>query len=284
VSAPRATLVVPADRRKLVEKAAEVDVDAVLLDLEDAVAPESKASARAGLEAAIAHLGAKQVGVRVNALDTPWGRDDLRAVASLPTRPAAVVIPKAEDPAAIRECDRILNASQADPLALHALVETARGVTRLVEIANATEALSALVLGYADLAASLGRPEASTSAFEYWAPIQDALVIAARAAGLSPIDGPLLNLDDRELLERACETARLRGFDGKWAIHPAQVATITRWFTPDADEVAHARAILDALDAAQARGDGSARLGSVMIDEALRKSALATLARAGDVP
>jgi citrate lyase beta subunit len=279
---PRATLVVPADRAKLLDKAATLKVDGVLLDLEDAISPDSKESARDGLHAALARFRGRHVGVRVNALDTRWGEGDLQAIASLETRPAVVVIPKAEDAVTIQECDRILNPAGGTVISLHAFIETALGLARLMEITRATRSLSALVLGYADLAASLGRPKAAIARPELWAAIQDAVVVAGRASGLSLIDGPLLDIDDGRALDCACAAARMRGFDGKWAIHPSQVAPITHWFTPGPAEVEDARAVLGALQEAGVRGNGSVRLGSAMIDEAVRKSALTTLARAGE--
>jgi citrate lyase subunit beta/citryl-CoA lyase len=279
---PRATLVVPADRLPLLEKAARINADGVLLDLEDGVAPDAKAAARSSLGAAVAHLAGRHVAVRVNPLDSPWGEADLHAVAGLAARPAAVVIPKVDDPHTIVRSDAVLNASWRDPIALHALIETALGLSRLTEISRSAEALAALVIGYVDLTASLGRPAEAATAIESWAGIQDAVVVAARAAGLGAIDGPLVDLDDDDLLQRACHGARGRGFDGKWAIHPVQVATITRAFTPGDAEVAQARAVLEAFEDAAALGRGSARVGSLMIDEAVRKGALRTLARAGE--
>jgi citrate lyase subunit beta/citryl-CoA lyase len=142
--------------------------------------------------------------------------------------------------------------------------------------------LAALILGYADLAVSLGRTPAGAASLDLWLAVQDAVLTAARAAGIRAIDGPFLTIaDDAGLTESATRAAEL-GFDGKWAIHPAQAAPIVAAFTPSEDAVIHARAVIAALSEAGASGAGAVSLDGLMVDEPVRLAALRTLALAGE--
>jgi citrate lyase subunit beta/citryl-CoA lyase len=267
----------------MLEKARGFDVDEVVIDLEDAVLPESKAQAR---EAALEALNAggfacHTVTVRVNAPGTPWAHEDLIALGRAAARPRGVVVPKVESAGDLAFVDRLLDGVEhAEPLKVQALIETARGLRKLDEIAAASPRLEALVLGYADLGASLGRTRAGAADLDRWLAVQDGVLAAVRAAGLQAIDGPHLNIDDEAGLEAAAERAASLGFDGKWAIHPSQVAALTAAFTPAAEEIAHAEAVIAALEEA---ANGAVALDGEMLDEAVRVAALRTLARAGKV-
>jgi len=193
-------------------------------------------------------------------------------------------VPKVEDVEQLRLIDDRLSelerhAGGSTPIAIEALIETALGLRNIDAIATATDRLDALILGPADLAASLGLPdgdpETRDDALGF---ARSTLLVAARAAGLAAIDGPYLLVDDEQGLRRSAERARSLGYDGKWALHPAQIAPLEELFTPAAADVERARAVLGALEA---DGTGVASLDGEMVDEASRKRAEAILARAG---
>ncbi len=271
------------------ERARGIAVDEVVLDLEDSVPADDKDSARAQLDEA---LGAgdwepRSVAVRVNGVDTPWCRRDLGEL--IGPRAAAVgsiVVPKVERPGDLLYCDRMLAAHERDAgasarVGLQALIETAAGLRAVDSVAAATPRLEALILGPADLAASLGlaaaEPAARDEALDF---ARAGVVAAARAAGVAAIDGPYLSVDDEDGLRRSAQRARSLGFDGKWAIHPRQVGPLEEVFTPTAEELDRARAILAALAEADGDGRGAVALEGEMVDEASRKRAEALLARA----
>jgi citrate lyase subunit beta / citryl-CoA lyase len=278
-------LVVPGSSERMLAKARGIDVGEVVIDLEDAVVPERKADARAAAVAALAEGGfrAGAVSVRVNACGTPWLGEDLVALALAQRPPESVVVPKVEGPGDLAFVDRVLEGAQAvgvgKPVAMQALVETAKGVRELHGIAGATTRLQSLVLGYADLAVSLGRSRVGGADLDSWLALQDAVLVAARAAGLRAIDGPYLAMDDERGLRAAATRAADLGFDGKWAIHPSQLETIVAAFTPLPEDVAHAEAVLEALR--QGGGEGAVSLHGEMVDEPVRLAALRVLARAG---
>jgi citrate lyase subunit beta/citryl-CoA lyase len=274
----------------MLEKARGVDADEVVIDLEDAVVPERKSEALLEVLDALAHEGGFAAGtlaVRVNAPGTPWAHEDLATLGGAQQRPDSVVVPKVEGAGDLAFVDRLLEGVEravghAQPLRVQALVETARGVRALDEIAGCSARLDAIVLGYADLGASLGRSRAGAADLDLWLAVQDALLVAARAAGLQAIDGPFLAIDDEAGLQAAAARAADLGFDGKWAIHPAQLDTLTAAFTPTEEDVAHAEGVLAALREAEAgTAAGAVALDGEMLDEAVRLAALRTLARAG---
>jgi len=197
------------------------------------------------------------------------------------------VVPKVESPDDLAFVDGLLAEADADvreagPPGVQALVETARGIQALREISTASPRLESIVIGYADLAASLGRSRAGAADLDRWLALQDAVLVAARAAGLRAIDGPYLAIDDADGLRAAATRAADLGFDGKWVIHPAQIDTVLRAFTPRAEEVAHAEAVLSAME--QGGGAGAVSLDGEMVDEPVRLAALRTLERAGRGP
>jgi citrate lyase subunit beta/citryl-CoA lyase len=225
--------------------------------------------------------------VRVNAPRTPWCDLDVCALAGPECRLRAIVVPKVERAGDLAFVDRLLDSVEARsgpsaPLRTHALIETAGALSRVQEIAAASPRLEALVLGYADLAASLGRSAAGRADLDGWRWAQEAVLVAARANELLAIDGPHLGLDADAAFAAAVNRARDAGFDGKWAIHPAQLTALNRAFTPTADEVAAARDVVAALASAERDGGaGAVELEGQMVDEAMRLAALRTLARAG---
>ena len=277
--ARRSPLSVPGSSEKMLAKAPGLGADELVLDLEDAVAPAAKAEAR---EALAVFLSVRPEGpamaVRVNALDSPWFGDDVtvlvqRAGAAIDS----LVLPKVEAAADLRAVDELLDrlGEPAAGIRTQALIETAAGLLRAGEIAGASPRLDALILGYADLAASLGRP--ADPGPKGWLHAQETVLLAARAAGLQAIDGPYLPIRDEDGLRQRADHARALGYDGKWAVHPDQLAIINDAFTPQPEELEHANAIVAALEEADA--GGAAELDGEMIDEASRKLAVQVVAR-----
>jgi citrate lyase beta subunit len=281
MSRRRACLVVPAAPAAKLAKGASLGADEVVLDLEDAVLPALKDEARVAVAQALAGgWAAESVAVRVNAIGSPWCHADLLALAASERETVTAVLPKVEHADDLAFADRLLAGAEAaagrtTPVRLVALIETAAGLAAAVEIARASERLDALVLGYADLAASLGRPGEGD-----WRFAQESVLVAARAAGLQAIDGPHLGTRDDEAFRAAALHARALGYDGKWAIHPAQIEPLRQTFTPSDEEVAGAREVLAALERAAADGAGAVAADGQMLDEALALSARRVLARA----
>ncbi len=286
MSRRRACLVVPAAPAAKLAKGATLAADEVVLDLEDAVVPGVKDEARAAVADALGgDWAAESVAVRVNAIGSPWCHSDLVALAGSGRERVTAVLPKVEHAGDLAFADRLLAGAEAaagrtTPVQLIALIETAAGLAAATEIARASERLDGLVLGYADLAASLGRPAAGAA--ETWRFAQESVLVAARAAGIQAIDGPHLGTRDDEAFRAGAQHARALGYDGKWAIHPAQLDTLREMFTPTDEEVADAREVLHALELAAAEGAGAVAAGDRMLDEALAVSARRVLARAGD--
>ena len=285
MSRRRACLVVPAAPAAKLAKGATLAADEVVLDLEDAVVPAVKDEARAAVvEALGSEWAAESVAVRVNSIGTPWCHSDLVALAASGREAVTAVLPKVEHPHDLAFADRLLAGAEAaagrtTPVRLIALIETAAGLSAAAEIARASERLDGLVLGYADLAASLGRP--APGAAETWRFAQESVLVAARAAGIQAIDGPYLGTRDDDEFRASALHARALGYDGKWAIHPAQLDALRETFTPTDEEVADAREVLAALERAAADGAGAVAADGQMLDEALGLSARRVLARAG---
>lgn len=283
--ARRACLAVPGSSQRKLEKASALAVDEIVVDLEDAVVPDAKGEARAATVAALASWrGEGVVAVRVNAVDSPWCVDDLAAVAKLDGQPRSIVVPKVESADDVARVGRLLDDVEAaagarQPLRVQALIETAAGLQRVDEIARASQRLESLILGYADLGASLG----GRRSLDAWLPAQHALLVAARAAGVQAIDGPHLGVAVDDAFTASLARAVELGFDGKWAIHPSQIAPLIEAFTPTPAEVEHARRVVAELARAERDGGaGAIALDGEMLDEALRLQAVRVLARAGE--
>jgi citrate lyase subunit beta / citryl-CoA lyase len=268
-------LYVPADRVDRAEKALASPADVVILDLEDAVAPSAKPLAREGARTVLASAAAegRDVQVRVNALSTPWGADDLELVAGLPAG-VSVRVPKvcsAAEVAAVR--------AVVGDRPVHVLLETAAGVEAAYDIASAS-GVASVGLGEADLASDLGLSGPGVSDGLAWC--RQRLVVAARAAGLAaPAMAVWTNLGDLDGLAASCAYGRGLGFVGRAAIHPKQLPVIEAAFRPSADEVAAAIEVIAAVEAAAAAGSGTAVLDDgrfldvAMVEQARRVLALA---------
>lgn len=271
----RSMLYVPACVPRFLEKGRVLTTDSLILDLEDSVLPERKEEARANIRAALARgdYGCREVVVRVNGLATPWGVDDLAAIAPLDID--AVMFPKIESAADVMAALAALDAAGAAHLPIMVLIETPAGVLRAEEIAAASERIACLVLGVSDLTNELH----ARFTLERL-PLLHSLahcVLAARAHDLAIIDGIHLDLKDMESFEFACRMARDLGFDGKSLIHPDQVAYANDAFTPRADSVARARRIIAALSEANLAGNGVAVVDGRLVENLHVEAAKRTL-------
>jgi citrate lyase subunit beta / citryl-CoA lyase len=241
----RSVLYMPASNARAIEKARTLDCDAIILDLEDAVAPDAKLQARAQAVAAIAAggFGGRELIVRCNGLDTPWGAEDLAAAAA--AGPDAILVPKVNGPDDIATYDAAIAAAPSHT-ALWAMIETPAAVLDLKAIAQAarTSRLACWAIGLNDLAKAMGGRQTPDRAPHL--PILSLAVAAARANGLAILDSVTNAIDDASLLEAHCRQAADIGFDGKTLIHPSQIDAANRLFSPDADEVAWARAVIAA--------------------------------------
>ncbi|WP_029415701.1 HpcH/HpaI aldolase/citrate lyase family protein [Brevundimonas bacteroides] len=269
----RSLLFLPASNARAIEKARTLDADVVVLDLEDAVAPEAKADARrAAVEAVRAGGFPHRIAIRVNALGTDWGEDDLGALTDLPLD--YVVAPKVEEPGIVDA----YGARMAESTRLIAMIETPQALMTLPAIAAAGQPLAGLMLGVNDLAKALGTGASPDR--EPLKPWLAATVAAARAHGLFAIDGVFNRLDDPDDLAAECAQGRLYGFHGKSLIHPNQIVGAHAAFSPTAAEIAEAEAILAAFRAPEAEGRGAIRVGGAMVERLHLDQARALLDRA----
>ncbi|WP_432278240.1 HpcH/HpaI aldolase/citrate lyase family protein [Nocardia carnea] len=273
----RAALIAPGSDEKKARKALTGSADEVILDLEDAVTPALKADARSLVSELVREYGrTRPVSIRVNGRATDWFAEDLAACAALGDTLTSIVIPKVESRADLVAADSLLGTGTDVPV--QALIETPAGVGALDEIATGPR-LTAVVIGYADLGAALGR--ARTVPPQQWLFVQDRVLHAARAAGIQAVDGPFLGIADDEPFREATRWVADLGFDGKWVIHPAQTATVRETFTPTPEQAEQARRVLSTLAEAAARGAGAAQLDGQMLDEAVAVAARRTLSMAG---
>ncbi|WP_326567487.1 CoA ester lyase [Amycolatopsis rhabdoformis] len=273
----RSVLYMPGANERALEKAKSLPADALILDLEDAVAPDAKEAARDRVCAALGDYGSREVAIRVNGLDTEWHDADLRAAAA--AGPAAVVVPKVNSATEVHNIERALELGGAPASTkIWAMLETPIAILRAAEIAAASERLTVLVLGTNDLAKEL-----HASFVPGRAPLLAALsaaVLAARATGKLVLDGVYNDVRDAAGFETECRQARDFGFDGKTLIHPAQVEPCNRIFAPSADEIDHARRVITAFDEARAAGRGVVTVDGRMVENLHVEQAQAVLAMA----
>jgi citrate lyase subunit beta/citryl-CoA lyase len=267
----------PASNPRAVEKARSLACDVVILDLEDAVLPDAKEKARSDAVAAVraGGFGGREVVIRVNGLETPWGERDLAAAAE--AGPDAVLAPKIRSPRDIASYDTLLSSAPAHTR-LWAMIETPEAILAIDAIAGAPSRLAALVMGINDLAKEMGARQ-TPSREPFHAALAFA-VMAARAHGLAALDGVHNEIDDLAALEAVCRQGADFGFDGKTLIHPSHLAICNAAFTPAEGEVAWSRAVIAAFDAPENAGKGALRVEGRLAellhrDQAIRLVAIA---------
>lgn len=263
----RSVLYMPGSNARALEKAKSLPADGLILDFEDAVSPDAKPEARrivAETLAATRPFGRREVIVRINALNTPWGMDDLRAVARLGIDGLAV--PKVESADAVRQVQAAVRAAGGpEDLPIFCMLETPMGILRALEIATASPHVAALVMGTSDLAKDLHCEH--TRDREPFLASLGLVVLAARAAGVAALDGVHLDLADDEGFAAACLQGRQMGFDGKTLIHPKTIAEANRVFAPAPEDVESARELIATYAAAVAQGKGVVVLNGKLIEQ-----------------
>ncbi|HZF58255.1 MAG TPA: CoA ester lyase, partial [Rubrobacter sp.] len=285
--------------RKMVEKALASEADGVFLDLEDAVAPDDKADARKDVASALRELDwrGRPTLYRVNAIDTQFFyRDLIEVVEEAGDSLNAVMVPKVNGPEDLHVVATLLTQLELAPgleqgrIRVEAQIESAEGLTNVDAIARATGRLEALHFGPGDFAASLRMPQTSIGTMDEWDEaypghrfhyVMQRIVVAARAAGVRALDGPVANYGDEEGLRRGSLVARSLGFDGKWCIHPAQIGPVNEVFSPTEREIEWAGKVVAAYEEANAAGSGSVSVEGQMVDAASIRMARNTLDLAG---
>jgi citrate lyase subunit beta / citryl-CoA lyase len=288
----RSCLSVPGSSEKMMGKAPNLGADMVFLDLEDAVAPLEKEAARDKVVKAINDVdwGDTVLCVRVNAWDTKWTyRDVIHVVENSSERLDEIMLPKVQSAADVQALDMLLTqieetTGRTSTVGIEPQIETARGLINVEEICAASPRLETIVFGPADFAASTEMPvltggvqipEYPGDHFHY---VFSKILMAGRANGLQVIDGPYLKIRELDALREYSMRPRILGYDGKWALHPDQVAVINEVFTPTQEQFDHAIDLLEAYEKATTEGGAGERKGAVMfgdemIDEASRKMA-----------
>ncbi len=295
---PRRTcLSVPGSSQKMIDKAKGLPADEIFLDLEDAVAPDAKGPARTRVAAALAEAGwGDQLrGVRVNDWTTPWTHADIiEVISAAGAQLDVVVLPKVSDVSHVHALDLLLTQLERlhglpdGGIGIEAQIEDASGLTNIDAIA-AVPRVQALVLGPADLMASLNmrtrivgeQPEGYDVGDAYHHVLMR-ILIAARAHGIAAIDGPYLKVRDVEAFRRVAGRSAALGYDGKWVLHPDQIAVGNEIFSPRREEYDHAELVLEAYEwhtSSAGGARGAVMLGDEMIDEASRKMAQVVVAK-----
>lgn len=261
----RSVLYMPGANTRALEKARGLAADALILDLEDAVSPDAKAEARANIQAALAQggYGKREVIVRVNGLDTPWGADDVKAMAG--SGADALLFPKIESGQMITDADAAMAAAGA-PLAMGmmCMMETPKGILHAEEIAFASPRLTAFVMGTSDLVKDLQCHHTPMRL-----PVVTALglcMLAARAAGIAILDGVYLDLADDEGFAASCVQGLEFGFDGKTLIHPKTIDKANEVFAPAAADIEWSKRIIAAHAEAEAAGKGVVLVDGKLIE------------------
>ena len=275
----RSVLYMPGANARALEKAQGLAADSLILDLEDAVAPDAKAEARDRVVDAVTSgaYGGRELTIRVNGLDTAWHADDLAAAAG--AGPAAVVVPKVNSPADVATIEAgLVSGGAPDHTKIWVMVETPQAMLDCANIAAASERLTVLVMGTNDLAKELhaehvpGRQPLLTGL--------GLCLLAARATGKVILDGVYNDVRDLEGFAAECRQGAQMGFDGKTLIHPGQLEAANAAFAPDDDEIAASREIIEAFEAAEREGRGVATVNGRMIENLHVENAQRVLAMA----
>lgn len=282
----RSTLSVPGHIEKMHVKASRQNADVVILDLEDSVPVEAKASARALVIQSIQTLDWHDIAVtvRINGLDTPFAyRDLLETAEAAGPRIEAVVVPKVDHPGDIHFVSRMLDGIEAakgfsNRIRIEAIIESAQGLDQVSRIAGASDRMMALVFGIVDYSASIGARLVAMSGHgekeeeiypgHRWNFEMSRIVMAAKTYGLFALDAPYGNFKDPEGLRRSAAVSCALGYDGKWAIHPDQIDIINEVFSPSKEEIQRAVKVLAANKEAQEKGRGAVAVDGRMVDQA----------------
>jgi citrate lyase subunit beta / citryl-CoA lyase len=277
----RSPLFMPASNAKALAKAPSLECDAVVVDLEDAVHPDAREDAREQMRVSARDWMSRPrlLAVRINPLSTEWGTEDL--IAALAIRPDAIILPKTEAPQDVVTLAEAFNEFDLSPAPqIWAMIETARGILNAPAIAelgqHKSARLSAFLVGPNDLAKQTGVRDPAEMA-----PWLMQILLAARAGGLLALDGVHNDFRDTGAFEAACHAARRRGFDGKMLIHPSQIGPANQIFSPDASDIAEARAIVEAFSRRENEGKGVINVNDRMVERLHLEQALAILAQRG---
>ncbi|MGH8908003.1 MAG: HpcH/HpaI aldolase/citrate lyase family protein [Egibacteraceae bacterium] len=286
----RSCLSVPGSSPKTLGRAPSLPADEVVLDLEGAVIPSQKEAARGNVIGALqsGDWGDKTMVVRINAIDTRWAyRDVIDVVEAAGEHIDCLMIPKVQAPGDVEFVDNLLRMIEdalgyEHTIGIEAQIENGAGLTLIDDIAHSSDRLETLIFGPGDMAAALGMPSLTVGETipeypgDHWHWVLMRILVAARTAGLQAIDGPYAKIDDLDGYREVARRARILGFDGKWALHPGQIAVANEVFSPSQEEYERAEHILDACHQATA---GAVMLSDEMIDEATRRMAEVTATR-----
>lgn len=267
----RSQLVTPANSVHMIEKALALDCDSLVIDLEDAVAPSAKNDARENLRHALggASSHAKEIGVRINGVDSAWFLDDMLALKALPID--TVILPKVQRPADVVAVEIVLRQLELHGgphgVTLQVLIETARGLEAVSDIVRASPRCVSVIFGAGDFSAD-ARVAFNRRGLMY---ARSRIATAAAAAGVDALDHVHPAIHEDEVLAAQAAEARDLGFTGKWAIHPRQVPVINAAFTPSDEEIAEARRVVSAYEEAVGAGRGAIMVHGTLVDEAILK-------------
>lgn len=283
MSLRRSVLYVPGDSKKMLRRAAEVDSDVLLLNLEDGVASSQKDAARENIAEALqnTNFGARETVVRINSLNSVVGRNDLAKI--VPLHPHGICLPKVEKAADIKCAESAILDLEAGSglrkgsIRLHAMIESAAGLLHSPEIAIASDRMASLIFGSADYVGDV-RCQPGEDRMELLLAFQ-MIVTAARSAAIDAIDAPCFDIRNHSLLENESIHARRLGFDGKSALHPGQLETINRLFDVTPEEIAWAEKTLAELDLAENRGKALTTVDGKLLDNPHRAAAERILRR-----
>lgn len=280
----RTMLYIPGSSDKMIQKSIGLEADSLIIDLEDAVAPAQKDAARATVAEALKNIdfGEKEKNVRINALGTPYGKADIKAVVK--AKPHGIVIPKvntADDVIAVevlvKEAELEAGIKEGSTN-LHAMIESPKSIVNIDSIALSSKRLKALLFGAADYTKEMmGR--ITLERLEAVYPLSR-IVIAARVAGIDAIDSPFFNIKDEEGLVKHTQFVVNLGFDGKSCIHPAQIGPVNKLFSPTENEIERAKKIIDAYEIAKQQGKGAIEVDGELIEQLHVDSAKRVLAKA----
>lgn len=295
----RSELTTPGSSLDMMEKAAASPADEVMLDLEDAVAPDEKEAARGRIVRAISEFDWSDtvVAVRINGLDHPNAyRDLVEVVEEAGDGIDTIIVPKVTRPEDVYVVDTLLSQIEAatsirETIGIEVLVEETEAVQRVDDIAAASDRLEALIFGPGDYAAAQGvtvesaggQPEGDRYPGDVWHYVRNRIVVAARSNGLDAIDGPFADFSDPDGYRRECTWSRSLGFVGKWAIHPSQIDITNEVYRPTEEEIEHAQKVVEAMDEGHQSGHGAVQVDGQMLDEAVGRQARRTLERARQV-